>query len=557
MELSKPQSIGGGLPNSPTTPPGARQAAGGGGPVEHHGILRSAYAIGGISLLSRILGLIREYVHAHYLGTGMGADAFRIGVLIPNVFRRLVGEGAIASAFVPIFSRHVQREGREAIRIFAEKFFTLWTILLALITLAGMALAGWAVVSLNAMQEAWTPEKLELTENLTRLVFPYLFLIGLSAVAGGILNSFKIFALPSATPLFYNLAFIGAGCLLAPRLPAEQAAYAFAVGVLAGGAIQLAILLPALWKLGVRPRPRWPGGHQGVREVLRLLVPGAFGAGIYQINVCISSFLAVQLGEDGPVSALGYATRLMEFVLGVFVFALSTVSVTTLSQQAASGDRAAFRATLSEVIRLACFITIPSAVGLYIFRDPIISLILQSGEFKEKSLELTSLAFQYYIPGLVFIGLNRMLVSAFYSLKNLWTPVKLAVVNLAINVILAWFLMKPMAHAGIALAATIATMVQGVCLFLAFLRRERDLLRVREVVYSIGRSLAASVVLAAACLALLPLLPGAEQGKFIQALCVLGAIFAGAAVYFTAARLLGALEATTLLRALFRRSGRG
>jgi putative peptidoglycan lipid II flippase len=516
------------------------------------GIIRSALAVGLITFLSRITGLIRESTMAHFLATGVGADAFRIALQIPGVFRRLVGEGAISSAFVPVFTRHVQKQDPHEIRIFAEKFYTLWTAGLLAITLAGVALAGGILLSLQGIV-SWTPDRLALTASLTRWLFPYLFLVGLSAVAQGILNSYKVFALPSATPLLFNLAFIASGWLVAPLLEKEDVPYAFAGGVLAGGFLQIAILVPPIWKLGIRLRPRWPGGHPGVREVLRLLLPGAFGAGIYQINVCISSFLAMRIPAEGPVAALGYAGRLMEVVLGIFVFALSTVSLTTLSRQAASGDRPAFRATLSEVIRLTVFITVPSGIGLYLLRESVVSLIFRSGDFTPDSAALTIAAFEGYIPGIVIVGVNRILVSAFYAFQDTRTPVKVGAVNLAVNVAFCLALMPSLAHVGIAAASTLAALVQGIWLVWTFTKRERDLLAAREILRSAARSILASVVLGGICLAFLQIAPAEERGKLVLGAWVLGTILAAAAAYFIAARILGAPEAGMLFQALRRR----
>jgi putative peptidoglycan lipid II flippase len=540
-------------PAAALRPPGAETAS---SQASRQSFLRSALAVGAITFLSRITGLFREYTHAHFLGTGTAADAFRIALLIPNVLRRLVGEGAISSAFVPVFTRHIKREDPQAVRVFAEKFFTLWTAILAVVTLVGMALAGWGLRSLEGMGVAWSPEKLELTLRLTRWLFPYLALVGLSAVAGGILNAFGIFGLPSATPLLYNLAFIAGGWLLSGFFPGERAVYGFMVGVLLGGTLQLGILLPPLFKMGIRFRPSWPGGHAGVREVLRLLIPGTFGAGIYQLNVMIAVFLAMRLPQEGPVAALGYAGRLMEFVLGVFVFALSTVSLTTLSAQAAEGDRQGFRATLSEVLRLTAFITIPSTVGLFVLRKPVIALLFKSGRFDEESARLTASIFQCYVPGLFVVGVNRVLVAAFYALKDIRTPVRVGAVNLAVNAGFAMALMGPLAHLGIALASTVAACVQSIWLLSIFARRQPDLLAGREILASLGRVLLASAVLWALCAALLPLLPGEERGKLALGLGVGGVIAAGLGVYFAAARLLGGREAAAFGLALGRRRGR-
>ena len=360
-------------------------------------------------------------------------------------------------------------------------------------------------------------------------------------------------AVPSSTPLLYNLAFSGAGWLLASYwFPEDQAPYAFSIGVLLGGALQILVLLPSLWRLGIRPRLRWPGGHEGVREVLRLLLPGTFAAGIYQLNVAITNLLAMKIPDEGSVSALRYAARLMEFVLGVVVYALSTVSLTTLSRQAAAGDRGAFRSTLSEVIRLTTFITIPGSVGLALLGEPVISLVLQSGKFDEASARLTASAFRFYLPGIFLVGLNRVLVSAFYSLKNLWTPVKVGAVDLLVNFGFAWALMAPLKHDGIALATTLAALFQAIWLLWAFARRERDLIPWREVSLSLARAGASAAAMGAACWALLRILPGPGSGKLVLALAVGTIILAGILVYFGAARLLGAPEAAVLTRGLSR-----
>ncbi len=518
------------------------------------GMLRSAFAVGFITFLSRITGLMREFTYAYFLGTGTGADAFGVAVLLPNIFRRLVGEGAISSAFVPVFTRHIHKEGPAAVRAFAEKFFTLWMVLLIAITLLGMAFAGMAFLSIQGFV-AWPPEKLVLTASLSRWLFPYLFVIGLSAVAGGVLNSFGNFALPSATPLFYNLAFIAAGWLLSGFFPGEQAVYSFTIGVLVGGALQLAVLIPPLWRMGIRFRPSWWGGHAGVREVLRLLIPGAFGAGVYQINVMVSSMIAMKISDEGAVAALRFSGRLMEVVLGIFVFALSTVSLTTLSRMAAAGDRDGFRSTLSEVIRLTGFITFPSAVGLYILREPVISVLLQYGRFDDRSALLTASAFQCYIPGLFLVGINRVLVSAFYSLKDIWFPLQVGVVNLVINAILSWVLIDPalgLGHIGIALASTLAAFLQAVCLIAGFARKERGFLAGREILASLVRSLASAVVMGAVALALLWIIPRGA-GKPLLAVLLAAAILICGAVFFSVGIGLGARESASLTGALLAR----
>jgi len=521
------------------------------------GLLRSAALVGFVTLLSRISGLARETVHAHFLGTALSADAFRIALIIPNVLRRLVGEGAISSAFVPVFTRSLLQGNAQEVRTFAEKFLTLWSVVLVAATLIGMALAGQALLSLQALDVVWDERKLLLTVELTRWLFPYLFLVGLSAVAGGILNAKGGFVLPTSTSLLFNLAYIAAGYALSGFFPGERAVYSFTIGVLVGGALQIAILVPPLWKMGIRPRLRWPFDHAGVREVLRLFLPGTFGAGIYQLNVMVSALLAMRIPGEGPVSALGYASRLMEFVLGVFVFGLSTVSLTTLSERASKGDRDGFRSTLSEVMRLTAFITIPSAVGLSVLREPVIALILRGGAFNAESARLTAEAFQAYMPGVLLVGLGRVLISAFYALKDTWTPVKIGAVNLAVNAVAAWLLLGPLEHSGIALASSIAALVQSLSLLWAFRRKQRDLLDWGGLGGSLVRSGAAALVMGVACWGLLRILPGLERGKTALGIGVFATIAIGAAIYFTAAWVLRAPELEAFRRAILVRRSRG
>lgn len=518
-------------------------------------LMRSAFSVGAITFLSRISGLLRENTHARFLGTGDASDAFRIALIIPNLFRRLVGEGAITSCFVPVFVAYSRKEDREGVRIFAEAFYTLWSLVLLAVCLAGIAMTaagGWILLSNGAHVTSWPPEKLELALSLTKWLFGYIFFIGLSAVGQGILNASGVFALPASTPLLYNLAFVAAGFLLAGLFPGEAAAWSLLIGVLAGGFLQFAILAPPLWRRGLRFRPRWPGSHPGVYEVLRLLGPGAFGAGVYQINVMISAFIASNIPGAGVVSSLGFASRLMEFVLGVFVFSLSTVSLTTLSQKAAAEDWDGVRATLSEVLRLAGFITIPSTIGFVALGRPIIQLLLKSGRFDEQSVQLTLEAFWGYLPGLYFIGLSRVMVSTFYSLKDIWTPVRVGVVNLLVNGILSWLLAgTALLHAGVALASSIAVVAQAVYLAWALQRRQR-LLAVSEIMASAGRALAAAAVMGLSCWLPLRFLPAA-MGK-VELLVVVGLEVAGGAlIFFAAAWLLGAPESKVLFSRWWRR----
>ncbi len=514
-------------------------------------MLRSARAVGVITLVSRVTGLLRDAVRAHFLGTGAVADAFVLALQVPNLLRRLVGEGAVQSGVVPVLARVVHEEGREAMRALTERLYTLWTLALLAVTLAGIVLSGALLGQALEGLSDWSPEKARLTVELNRWLFIYLFFIGLSALGQGVLNSFKVFALPAATPLLFNLCFIAAG-LLFPLFFAnteETAAWAFTAGVLVGGLLQFAVLVPSLWKRGVRFRPRWRradgDGHRGVREVFRLLLPATVGAGVYQINVMVSVFIASTV-MGGAVSSLNHSGRVVEVILGVYVFALSTVSLTTLSQKAGAGDLDGYRDTASEVLRLVLFITVPSAIGLLVLRRPIVEVLFASGRFDDTSVELTVEALECHAPGLVFVGVSRELVTMFHAFKDTRTPMRVAVLNLVLNAVLCVLLSRTaLRHAGVALASTLSVVVQAVALWWIFQRR-RALIDMRGVAVSVGRALVAASVMGLACRAGLELLP-ADAGRLGLGAFVAIEVAGGAAIYFAVARLLRAPEVGVLL----------
>ncbi len=526
--------------------------------VESSKLVRSASVVGIITLLSRITGLLRESLQASYLGTTVAADAFRIAFLLPNLMRRLVGEGAITSAFVPAYTQHLTHGGPDGGRTFAEKFLVFWLLVVTVMTAVGMAGAGWIVLWGFGWGEFNDPEKIRLTTELTRLLFGYLILIGAVAAIQGILNARGIFGMPAFAPVAFNLAFALVAWVLVPRLGQGQRAFAVSIAVLVAGVVQLLVLLPQLFLLGIRFRPTNPFNHSGVREVMRLLLPGTVGAGIYQLNVAVSTSLASRLGE-GAASSLNYSNRLMEFVLGIFVFALSTVSLTALARYAAADDRASFERTASEVLRLTVFITVPSTVGLYLLRRPVLSLLFEGGEFDQHSLDLTQTAFRWHVLGMAFVGWNRVLVACFHSQKDLKTPVVQGAVNMAIHLSLAYALSEGMGHAGIALASTIAAALQTGCLLVILLRKMRGL-RLPGVVQTTWKTLLAAGGMGLACAGVLRLAwnPGIN-GKSALALSVSAVVAVGIAVFFALARLLRMGEVGMLARGILkrRRSTRG
>jgi len=511
--------------------------------------LRSVFSVGLLTLLSRVLGLLREAVRAYFLGTGKFADAFQLAFQIPNMFRSLVAEGAVSSAVVPVLTRYVRGTDKDELKTVRESYLCAWFLLVAVVTLAGVLFSGYFLSLLMDVGE----DKAGLTARLTSILFWYLLFIGLAASLQGILFAHGKFTGASFSPILFNLAFIAIGLLVAPHYHGEQQAFVFAGAVILGGLLQFFLLVSLVWRLGVRPRIRWPFRHAGVREIFKLLAPVVFGAGIYQLNLFISLMLAWRFDNDGYVAALGYSSRLMEVVLGVFVFALSTVSLTTLSRLAADKDDRGFAETLSMVLRLTLFITVPSAVGLFLLRQPIVSLLFKSGQFNEESLRLTADVFQYHILGLCFVGLARVLVSAFYSLKNIRTPVLAALANLLVCVPLAWWLSSgPMEYRGIALAASVSSIVQ-VVLLMALMGSQVKLFDFRGLLRSILRCLCCAALMGTALWPAAAWLEGGQHGKLMLGIFVFGVIFAAAGLYFLLSRIAGMEEGAMLLRGLRRK----
>lgn len=522
--------------------------------------LRGVLTIGFFTLGSRITGLAREATRAYFLGAGVAADAFQVAFQIPSVLRRLVGEGAVSSAVVPVAADFAARHGEAEQKCFAEKLLTLWTLLVFIATLLGVLFAGGLVtVCFRWGSFGDNPAKLELTAALTQWLFGYLLLVGVAAALQGLLNARNRFAAPAAAPLLFNLGIIAVAWIVAPRLAPEDRAWALAAGVLVGGGLQLAVMVPSVWALGVRPVPRWPFDHGAVRRIMRLLVPAVFGAGIYQINVLVSTLLAARLESDGAVSVLSYSNRLMEVVLGVFVFALGTVSLTALSERAANEDHDGVRRLLGEVLDWVTFITLPSTVALWILRRPVLGLLLRGGAFGDDALEMTAEAFRWHVLGLCFVGWSRILLNAFYAGKNVATPVRIATINLFLHVGLAAGLSwGEFSFRGIALASSLAAAAQTWMLSRSLAAREQGI-DGRAFLRGLRRSGVASSVMALLIVPAGTLLDPAGP-KLALAIGLSAVIALGTLAYGGVSLALGQPQANAVLRGLrriARKLGRG
>lgn len=437
------------------------------------GLLRSTALVGGMTFVSRILGLIRDMVIARAFGAGVGADAFFVAFRIPNFLRRLFAEGAFSQAFVPVLSEYKTRRTHEEVRDLVEHTVGALGGVLFLVTAAGV-LAAPLLVLVFAPGFSDDPDKFALTGDMLRLTFPYILFISLTALAGGVLNSYGRFAVPAFTPVFLNLCMIGAALWLAPRM--AEPVEALAWGVLLAGIVQLAFQFPFLLRLRLLPRPRWRRAHEGVRKIVGLMLPGIFGSSVAQINLLIDTLIASFL-VTGSVSWLYYSDRLVEFPLGVFGVALATVILPRLSQQHAATAAEDHARTVDWALRMTLLVGTPATVALMILAGPMLVTLFQYGEFSASDVAMSRLSLMAYALGLLGFILVKVLAAAFFSRQDARTPVRIAVIAMVANLVLNLVFVVPMVrydipgpHAGLALATALAAFLNAGLLFRALRR---------------------------------------------------------------------------------------
>lgn len=443
--------------------------------------------------LSRILGYFRDMLQAKFLGTGLGMDAFTIAYQIPNLLRRLTAEGAMTAAFIPVFTQERKEKSRQELWDFANVFFYDLTLILTVMTVLGIVFSPF-LVKIISLGYGKIPGKWELTIVLTKIMFPYIFLISLAALAMAILNSFRKFFVPAFTPVLFNLAVIIAALLFAGE--SEEPAYIFAVGVVIGGVLQIAIQVPFLWRQGMRFRFGLSFSHPAVRKVARLMVPGIFGAGIYQINMFVSRMIATLL-EEGSVSSLYYASRIEELTLGLFTIALSIALLPTLSELAAHKDIGGMKRTLDFSFRLIFFVTFPASVGLFVLSRPITQVLFERGAFNNQSTAMSSWCLLFFAFGLPFTSGVKILAPMFYSLKDTKTPVKVAVVVMVSYIGSSLLLMMPLRAGGIALALSLSSLLNCILLFY-LLEKKIGKIEKKEMLLSAFKSSVAAAVMGGA-----------------------------------------------------------
>jgi putative peptidoglycan lipid II flippase len=510
------------------------------GSMDEKRIVKSALNMSAVTFVSRVFGLVRDQIIGYLIGTSGSSDAFTLAFRFPNLLRRLVGEGAMLASFVPVFSGYVEKGDKRNLDDFVHSFFTLLFVALVAIVVLGFLLSPLLRWFLPAF--ARIPGKLELTIALTRLMFPYVLFISLSALTQSILNTYKVFVPSAATPILLNLSIIGTGVLLGFRL--QDPALALGAGVLLGGVLQFFFPLPFMAKKDVRFRFVFHIANPGVRRVFLLMLPAMVGAGVYQINVFVSDFIAALL-EGGSVAALRFSNTLVEVVLGIFIISISTVILPALSSRASKGDLEGMKSSLSFALRLVFLVTIPAALGLFVLRTPIIRMLFRYGAFNEQSTAMVSYALAFQALGLCGVGGARVTVQMFFSMKDTKTPVYVAAAAMAVNLGLCFLLAFPLGSVfrirlgGIALAGSTAAYVNFLLLLFIL---ERRVGRVLDRAFFISAAKAAC----AAALMALPLWYAVRTfgdrmapSRLVSAGFTLALLLGGVALYFIFNLLLG------------------
>lgn len=515
-------------------------------------VAKAAGVVGFATLLSRVFGFLRDMVVAAFFGAGLTTDAFFVAFRIPNLLRRLIGEGSLTVSFVPVFTEYLKTRSRREVEELANSAFTVLTILLTIITLLGILFSPF-IVTLTAPGFRRLPQHYELTVFLTKLMFPYIFFISLVAFSMGILNSLRHFAAPALSPVLLNLAMIGAAIFLRPFF--SEPIYALAIGVLLGGLLQLVFQWPFLIRLGIRLKPRFDFSHPGVKRIGALMLPAVFGAAVYQINVFVGTILASLLPK-GSVSYLYYADRIVELPLGVFAFAVGTAALPSLSEQAVYEKFHEMKRTVAFSLSLIFFVTIPATVALIYLRIPIISVLFQRGAFSLNDTFLTADALLYYTLGLWAFSSVRIAASAFYSLNDTKTPMKGAIIALIANVFASLILMGPLKHGGLALATSLGSVFNVLYLFYVLWRRVGHFLE-REFFTSLAKVLLASVIMLAAMMLFSYLCPWQVTEPFTRRFFYLvGEIGLGLIVFAFSAWILKTRESQLIAEAIARRLGK-
>lgn len=498
-------------------------------------LLKSLAAVSSMTMISRVLGFVRDTIVARMFGAGMATDAFFVAFKLPNLLRRIFAEGAFSQAFVPILAEYKTQQGEEATRTFIAYVSGLLTLVLALVTALGILAAPW-VIWITAPGFADTPEKFDLTTALLRVTFPYILLISLASLAGAILNTWNRFSVPAFVPTLLNVSMIVFSLFLTPYFDPPVMALGWAV--LAGGLAQLLYQLPHLKKIGMLVLPRLNLRDSGVWRVLKQMGPAILGVSVSQISLIINTIFASFLAA-GSVSWMYYADRLMELPSGVLGVALGTILLPSLAKTYASDDRHEYSRLMDWGLRLCFLLVLPCALALALIAEPLTVSLFQYGKFSANDALMTQRALIAYAVGLLGIILVKVLAPGFYARQNIRTPVKIALFTLVSTQAMNLVFIGPLKHAGLALAISLAACLNAGLLYWQL--RKHDLFEPQPGwAKFLGKLVLAVLVMSAVLLGLMHFMPAWDLGGMPLRLARLGALVAaGVVAYFGMLALLG------------------
>ena len=505
-------------------------------------LARKFLTVGSNTMASRVLGFVRELLIAATLGAGPVADAFYAAFRFPNLFRRILAEGAFNSAFIPLFSKALEEEGEAGARHFAEQVLAaLFAILLLLTALVGLA-APFFVSTIIAPGFVDDADKFEKTVALTRIMFPYLACMSLVAMLSGILNALHRYVAAAFAPVLLNIILIA--CLtvaLLMDLPPGQVGFIMGWGVFAAGFAQLSLLLVAVRRAGFHLKLRWPRPTAGVKRLLVLALPAAIAGGIVQLNLFIGQIIASQ--KDGAIAVLQFADRIYQLPLGVVGIAIGVVLLPELSRALKGGEPQLAADYQNRSFSFALFLTLPAAAALMVISEPVVRVLYERGAFTAETTEITARALSYFAPGLPAFVLVKVFSPGFFARENTATPMRVAGVTMVVNVAFSLALFPSMGEAGIALATTIAGWTNALLLFWLLYRAGYWPVD-REVLRSSGLMLGAALAMAVALTGLMAVTDAGQQsaGFIAQAASLAMFVVVGAGVYFLLAQMSGAAD---------------
>jgi len=430
-------------------------------------LYKSSAIVGGMTMISRIMGFIRDMLLANIFGVNAATDAFFVAFKIPNFLRRLFAEGAFAHAFVPVLTDYNQKGSREALQLFIDRTAGTLALVQLLLTVLGIMTAP-VLIMVFAPGFLWEDGQFALAVQMLQITFPYLLFISLTAFAGGILNAHGRFAIPAITPVLLNVCMIIAAVWVSPLMP--QPVVALAWGVFAAGVVQLLFQIPALMRLGMLPKPRWGWADAGVRRIIGLMIPAIFGVSVVQINLLIDTLFASFL-MSGSISWLYYSDRLVEFPLGIFGVAISTVVLPNLAKNHVADDVAAFSSSLDWGLKLVLLFGLPATTGLALLAEPLLSTFFQYHEFGAEDVRMTARSLTAFSLGLLAFLLIKVLAPGFTARQDTRTPVRFGMYSIVANLLLNAVLIAPLAHAGPALATTLAAYLNAGLLLWGLLKQ--------------------------------------------------------------------------------------